>query len=532
PDSRFGDAGHLHEELLGYAYGAGERCGQNDLARFLASFQETKGQAEIEPASVFQERAGADERTPVEVPQPLSMRITGPVPSGRSIPAEMGERREVTALVIAFSSEERREGAPASRRGEAVKPSEGGAHVPQPDRAREIVARYGAKVIEREATHMVALFGLGEADGQDTEAAVRAGLAVVRGRRSGSASAGVHVGRILVDPSGLPVRDERLASVIAGAQALARGTDDQVAVSPLAARILRSAFTTEELEGGRRAAPEGGRVVTSIRPPSDVGGRFVGRAEELKRLGGILAAATARRAQLAVLQGDNGIGKTRLIAEMERRLAKGNYNVGFYAASCPKNGAGTPFSGMTAMLQILCGIAEGDDEERVRGVLPRLRALGLQDDAAYAVLAQLGAPVRGALSKTSHGLGSLLRAAFSKMVHGLCDDRLHCFAWDDAHTMDSATAEAILATATKPGPAGTGLRAVFLFSTRDRLPGVLTEAESAHKITLGQLSEEDSAKLLSARINARILPPELIDFCRERAGGHPLFLEELIKELV
>jgi tetratricopeptide (TPR) repeat protein len=531
-ESRFADAGHLHEELLGYAYGAGERCGQNDLARFLASFQETKGQAEIEPASVFQERAGADERTPVEVPQPLSMRITGPVPSGRSIPAEMGERREVTALVIAFSSEERREGAPASRRGEAVKPSEGGAHVPQPDRAREIVARYGAKVIEREATHMVALFGLGEADGQDTEAAVRAGLAVVRGRRSGSASAGVHVGRILVDPRGLPVRDERLAALITGAQALARGTDNQVAVSPLAARILRSAFTTEALEGGQRVVPEGGRVVTSVRPPSDVGGRFVGRADELKRLGGILAAATGRRAQLVVLQGDNGIGKTRLLAEMERRLARGNYNVGFYAASCPKNGAGTPFSGMTTMLQVLCGISEGDDEDRIRGVLPRLRALGLQDDAAFAVLAQLGAPVRGALSKTSHGLGSILRAAFSKMVQSLCDDRLHCFAWDDAHTLDAATAEAILATAIRPGPAGTGLRAVFLFSTRDRLPAVLTEVDDVHRIVLGQLSEEDSARLLSARINARILPPELIDFCRERAGGHPLFLEELIKELV
>ncbi|MCK6587679.1 MAG: protein kinase [Polyangiaceae bacterium] len=530
PEGRFGDAGHLHEELLGYAYGAGDRFGPNDLARFLASFQEAKGQAEIEPAAVFQERAGADERTPVEVPQPLSMRITGPVPSVRSLPAEMGERREVTALVIAFSSGARSDEAPTSKRSHAGRAD--GARIPQPDRAREVVARYGAKVIEREVTHMVAIFGLGEADGQDTEAAVRAGLAVVRSRRSGSASAGVHVGRILVDPSGLPVRDERLASLIAGAQALARATDDQVAVSPLSARILRSAFTTEALEHGSRAAPEGGRVVTSIRPPSDTGGRFVGRADELKRLGGILAAATARRAQLVILQGDNGIGKTRLIAEMERRLSRGNYNVGFYAAPCPKNGAGTPFSGMTSMLQVLCGIAEGDDEERVLGVLPRLRALGLQDDTAYAVLAQLGAPVRGALSKTSHGLGSLLRAAFGKMVQSLCDDRLHCFAWDDAHTMDSATAEAILATANKPGPAGTGLRAVFLFSTRDRIPPVLAEAEALHRIALGQLSEEDSGKLLAARINARILPPELIDFCRERAGGHPLFLEELIKELV
>ncbi|HLM71566.1 MAG TPA: serine/threonine-protein kinase, partial [Polyangiaceae bacterium] len=160
PDSRFGDAGHLHEELLGYAYGAGERSGPNDLARFLASFQEAKGQAEIEPAAVFQERAGADERTPVEVPQPLSMRITGPVPSVRSLSAEMGERREVTALVISFSREargedprdDRKDAEPASRLGDASRAGdargarESDARVPQPDRAREVVARYGAKV--------------------------------------------------------------------------------------------------------------------------------------------------------------------------------------------------------------------------------------------------------------------------------------------------------------------------------------------------------------------------------------------------
>jgi eukaryotic-like serine/threonine-protein kinase len=545
-ESRFSDAGHLHEELLGYFYGSGERFSANDLTNFLARFQEPTGHAEMEPAAVFQERAGADERTPVEVPQPLSMRITGAGASGEpstrawggggAVSAagtgDIGERREVTALFVSFGGRAGRErGAPpssgASLEGVGSAPGSSG------DRAREVVARYGARVLEREITHMVALFGLGDADGQDTESAVRAAHVLLRARGGGSASAGVHVGRILVDPSGAPIRDERLASLIAGAQALARATDGQVAVSPLAARILRSTFSTEELLSAGRAVPEGGRIVTSIRPASDVTARFVGRADELKRLGGILAAATGRRAQIVVLQGDNGIGKTRLIAEMERRLARGNYNVGFYAAACPRNGAGTPWSAMTAMLQVLCGIHEGDDEERIRGVLPRLRALGLQDDAAYAVLAQLGAPVPGGLARTPQGsVGSMVRAAFAKMVQGLCDDRVHCFAWDDAHTMDAATAEAILATVTRPATAGGGLRAVFLFSTRDRLPGVLSSYEAAHKITLGQLPEEDTARLLGARINARILPPELTDFCRERAGGHPLFLEELIKELI
>src|SRR4029079_3728331 len=98
-------------------------------------------------------------------------------------------------------------------------------------------------MFEREGSHVAALFGLGDADGRDTHTAVRAGLVSVRARagpssvsargpvarvrrrpRAGtsSVSAGVHVARILVDAQGGPVKDERVASLVATAQALAR----------------------------------------------------------------------------------------------------------------------------------------------------------------------------------------------------------------------------------------------------------------------------------------------------------------------
>ena len=43
---------------------------------------------------------------------------------------------------------------------------------------------------------------------------------------------------------------------------------------------------------------------------------------------------------------------------------------------------------------------------------------------------------------------------------------------------------------------------------------------------------EVAAQFVASRVNAKLVPPELLAFCRERAGGHPLFLEELLKELV
>ncbi len=531
---RVPDAGKLYEQLLGYFFATGERFSANDLADFLAPLHEASSVPEIEAGVVFEdEQTGANDRTPVEVPQSSSAQartgspaVATPTPSRNdsgSLPragAEMGERREVTALVLSFA-----ERAAVAR--PSGMPSEPPGSASPALRAQEVLARYGAMILEREPGQIVALFGLGDADGRDTEAAVRAALVTLRARTAESdVSAGVHVARILVDASGSPIRDERLASLISTAQQLARATDGRVAVSSLAGRIIRTAFATEELQGAGRTTPEGGRVVSSARPPAAVYGRFVGRHDELKRLGEILAQATRKRTQMVTVTGDKGIGKTRLLAEMERRLSKGNYNVGFYVAACPANGAEVPWSGLTAMLQVLCGIQEGDEEERIRDVLPRLRALGLQNEEAAAVLSQLGATHDVAAPAST---SSALRAAFGRMVQSLTDDRLQCFSWDDAQFLDPATLDAILATV---GRSGTGLRATFVLASRELPPKALADHPQHHTVRVGELSDEDSARLIATRVNARVLPPELLAFCRERAGGHPLFLEELIKELV
>src|SRR5262249_23431581 len=162
------------------------------------------------------------------------------------------------------------------------------------------------------------------------------------------------------------------------------------------------------------------------------------------------AQATRKRAQIVTVTGDKGVGKTRLLVEMQRRLEKGNYNVGFYVASCPVNGADSPWSGLTSMLRALCGIQQRDAEERILRVLPRLRALGLQDDECSAVLSQLGAIVAPG-SGPAVSASSVLRNVFSRIVQRLSEDRLQCFAWDDAQSIDAITLDAILATAGRGG---------------------------------------------------------------------------------
>jgi tetratricopeptide (TPR) repeat protein len=342
----------------------------------------------------------------------------------------------------------------------------------------------------------------------------------------------VHAARVLVDPSGEPVRDERLTSLASEAQSLARASEGQVVASAIAARLIRSDFTLEELPAAGRAAPEGARVITAGRTQATIHGRFVGRHEELKRLGDILAAATRRKPQLITLSGEKGVGKTRVVTEMERRLHKGNYNVGFYVAACERNGADVPWSGLTAMLQILCGVQEGDDEGKIREIIPRLRALGLQAEESDAVLAQLGATPENRSSGAPRDPSGPLRSGFAKMLQSLTDDRLHILVWDDAHVLDAASLGAIL-HAVERGRAreASGLRAVLVFATREEPNETVAADPNHHALTVGELGEDDAARLISTRIGARLLPPELLGFCRDRAGGHPLFLEELLREL-
>jgi serine/threonine protein kinase len=425
PDDRFEDAAKLHEALLGYFYASGERFSGSALAELLAPLQSHAALGELEPSDVFNaESTGTNERTPVEIPHPNPSRSGSlamvDVHEGPS--AALGcERREVTVLVLDVSH---REACAAAK-----------------ERARDLLARHGARTHEeQEASQIVAIFGLGDADGRDSEAAIRAALAIMRAGAI-SISAGVHVAPILIDAEGAPVRDERLSALIRHAQALARATEDRVAVSLTVSRIVRSTFASEPLPVTGQALAQPACVVTTARPAAALYGRFVGRQDELRRLGTILAQATRRRAQLVTIHGDKGVGKSSLLHEMGRRLRMGQHDVGYYVATCPKNGAEAPWSALTAMLAVLCGVEAGDDEPRIVGVLPRLRALGLQSDECSLLLSQLGATTSLAMDRAAGNEGALggpapLLCLGRRAEHGRRDtrsDRRHSEPFDDVH---------------------------------------------------------------------------------------------------
>ncbi len=505
PADRFADAGRMYEALLAFLYAHGRRYRAHDLAEFLAGFRaadDAQAAAAIADRLVDGEAQATNapmERTPAE--GPLS-RISGSRNLVIDRAAGMGERREVTALYLELPNRK------VSLFGE---------------KAATIVTRYGGRILKQEPEQITALFGVGDPDGRDTELATRCALVALRsleGPRSGSA--GLHTARIHVSSDGLPTEDERLETLVSTARDLARVREGRAAISAVAMRNVRSLFSFEALEPGGTIAPAMASLVSEVRP-SEAVGRFVGRKDELRAIGEILAAATKRKAQIMTLRGDHGVGKTRLLHEVARRLRKGNYNVGWHIAVCPPRGREFPLSGIVSMLQVLCGVTEGDSSERVLSVQPRLRALGLHDEEVAAILTVLGANVAFA-----GNVKTTLRLAFARMVASLCEDRPHTIAWDAAHCMDEDSF-GVLEEAFKRLPQ---VRVVFVLATRAGFSHPLEKLPSHTSLDLTDLKPEDVARFVAHHLGIDRAPDELLRFVRDRAGGHPQFMEEVLKALV
>lgn len=505
PAHRFASAGKLHDDLLACMYASATRFTPENLSEFLRDFREPEP-AELDMADVLREETSVREHADREARarRMRAMREQSASEKPRESIYPKSDLRDVALLVVTFGK--------------------AGTSVSDSIRAPllQTLERYSATVLADRPDRLVALFGVAEADVRDVETAVRCGLVAMRqlALRRLHPGAGVHLAPMLLQADQQPARDAMFEAAVATGARLALAVEGRCAVSHAAVRHVHDAFLLEPIAG----AADQGMLVGGIRTSDDTLAKFVGREAELTAAARVLAAATRRQLRIVTIVGPQGVGKTRFLFALDRRLRKRAYNIGFYLANCPPGGRDVPLAGLTAMLRVLCGVQEGDSVDRILEVEPQLRAVGLTDEERSAVIAQLG----GGGTLSAGPIVPPLRAAFARMVQRLSEDRLHLFAWDDAHSLDPETID-VLSTAAQRLPSA---RVVLLLSTRSPQPHALYGLKNHEVIELGELGEKDSARLVAARAGLSEAPPELYEFCRQRAGGHPLFLEEIVKELI
>jgi ATP/maltotriose-dependent transcriptional regulator MalT len=235
---------------------------------------------------------------------------------------------------------------------------------------------------------------------------------------------------------------------------------------------------------------------------------LVGRETELGRLDQTLDALAGGTAACVTVEGEPGIGKTRLLAELRARAdARGHLVLSGAAAEFERD---VPFSVFVDALDSYVaaqelgehGALDPELERELGQVLPSLRGAN-------------GAA--GALPEERFHAHRAVR----RLLNLIADEQPLVLVLDDLHWSDGASTELIAALVRRQPAAPVLLALAFR-------PGQATEQLSAalaqpavDRLELRQLSESEAGELLEGA------DPQFVATVYSHAGGNPFYLEQL-----
>ena len=263
--------------------------------------------------------------------------------------------------------------------------------------------------------------------------------------------------------------------------------------------------------GGRDTAGVAARVTST---------RFVGRAVELAELQGALGEAVAGKPSIAFVAGESGLGKTRLVGELERAAKTDGVRV--LGGECVELGEGElPYAPIVAALRPLA--RSGD---------PALDALS---PSAREGLAHL-LPGLGRAARTpdeSSGAQARVFESLLELFDQLSREDGLLLTIEDLHWADRSTRAFLVYLASSLCTERVLVLATYRpdeLHRRHPLRPLLAELERdarARRVELHPLTRHELAEQLTDILGERP-PDELVGRLFARSEGNPLFAEELL----
>jgi class 3 adenylate cyclase len=490
------------------------------------------------------------------------LNTTAPADVGRRDGGFTGERRHLTVLFC-----------------DLVDSSEIAAQL-DPEEWREVVAGYqhaAAEAITRLGGHVakylgdgvMAYFGYPEAHENDAERSVRAGLSILdaiskfnqqstsevrtsQTRLLGSADAPPSVrpklsARIGIDSGAVVIglgagKDidvfGEAPNIAARVQALAHpGT---ALITSATHRLVSGLFVVED----RGAQPLKGsdRLIQVYRvvQPSGVRGRleaaaatrgltpFVGREEELRLLFNRWERALSGEGQVALIVGEAGIGKSRLLQHFHQQIAATPHT--WAEAAAAPSFQNTPFYPVAELFRQLAlpqGGAPAD--EQLTQLEPRLTIAGLKPAETIPLIAPLlNLPVPAKYPPLVYSPEQQRRCSLAMMVDwvlGAARVEPLVIVAEDLHWADPSTLE-LIQLLVEQGATG---RLLLLYTARPEFRAQWPLRAHHTQITLNRLSVR-TVRMMVGQVAARkALSDETVAAVVERTGGVPLFVEELTR---
>jgi class 3 adenylate cyclase/tetratricopeptide (TPR) repeat protein len=411
------------------------------------------------------------------------------------------------------------------------------------------VTAFGGQVDKIVGDAIVALFGAPVAHEDDAERAVRAALQMQRTlatlrqdlRVSAEMRVGVNTGEVLVGALRAAGEYTAMGDVVNTASRLrAAARPGQVIVGPLTHEATRRVVRYEPLGAlvvkGREEPVEAWTAEEVIalpgQRPRQTRAALVGRDPEMSLLRRMFDAALNRqRAQLVLLFGEAGVGKSRLAVELAA-MAYEERGATVLKAPCLPYGEANVWWPVAEAIRNTCGVdlddSTTDARRKVEATVSRVTSRDPNDSHVERIsdglLYLLGRFGERADVDPARARGEALWAV-QAYLEALARERPLVLVLSDLHWGD----EVVLELVDRLLAALRALPFMLLATARPDLEERWTPAPGRHNVAvlhLDPLDADATAALVEVHLKEHATP-ELVAELRDRSGGNPLFIEEL-----
>ena len=418
--------------------------------------------------------------------------------------------------------------------------------------AAEAITRFGGHVAKYLGDGVMAFFGYPEAHDDDAERAARAGLAILDaiaklneqpGRPQLAARVGIDSGAVVVGAGAGKDADVFGDAPNIAARVQEAAAPGTVLVTEDTHRLISGLFVVEARGAPALKGIERPIQLYRVIQPSGVRGRleaaaagrgltpFVGREDELRSLMNRWEQVLDGEGQVALIIGEAGIGKSRLVQRFHEQIAVTPHTwIETAAGAFFQN---TPFYPVAEMLkQALAWRGDEPAEQQFTQLESVLEMAGLKLAEAIPLIAPLlNLPLSAKYPPSALSPEQQRRRLLATLVElalGFARAQPTVIATEDLHWADPSTLELIQLLVEQ----GAQARLLLLYTARPEFRAQWPLRAHHAQITLNRLSSRN-VRVMVAQVAARTaLSEETIAAMVERTGGVPLFVEELTRAVL
>jgi len=257
--------------------------------------------------------------------------------------------------------------------------------------------------------------------------------------------------------------------------------------------------------------------------------RFVGRQRELDAMLDRFEAARAGHGQVVLVVGEAGLGKSRLLYELQGGLA--GEEVTWIVGRCVSYGSEISYVSIIDLLRDVFAVEEGDDADVVARKVARITEVAQLESEHVAVLEYLlgieaeGGPIGVIDPQLRKARIFEAVRAFFLAYSGV---RPLVIAIEDLHWIDPLSTELVSYLA----DAVTSERVMLLLTHRPDWKQPFGVRPNFTQLDLSNLSASETAEIAGSVLGAGSLPEELAELLYLKAEGNPFFVEEMTRSLV